>query len=186
MGTRSEIHIRDKDKNHDGTHNVIELWKHWDGYPDSMKELFEEFAVFMKESCGNQPHRLMCTEDLAALLISKSYLDMVKQNKKMAEQFKNTKDCECYPDIRPRGIIEDAEYIYLLEIDSDDNTYANAYLHVKCYDSAESAELREQFRNGTEPDPKSFMDAERLEEYGDTIDYKIPLNLPGQSCVICG
>lgn len=176
MGTRSEIHIRAGDAK---DYEVIELWKHWDGGPEGMKELFTEFGAFMKASCGDQPHRLFYPQDLSALLIAHSYLDAMERNKMRAKGM-SIRNRECYPDIRPRGGIEDCEYVYLLEVVSPDKTYANARLHVKCYSTSESPELRKQFKEGTEPAPvPPTYDGET--ESAELYEYDIPLNLPGQS-----
>ena len=105
MGTRSEIYVR----NPDG--ETIELWKHFDGYPEYMVPFFKAFAKWARNLVGTATHWLTYSPDVAALLIAFDY-DLHKQ-----EQKKRGLPSEyARPDVRPRGGIEDAEYVWILEL----------------------------------------------------------------------
>lgn len=167
MGTRCELHIRDKHTDKDGNtfYDTVELWKHWDGYPDGIKDLLEDFAQFVNKNCANQPHRMLYPEDFASMLIAHSYEDA----KKMAEKHGHDKR-EIYPDIRPRGNISDAEYIYILSMESPTGTYADTQIVVKVFDRGDDEEFRKLIREGKEPTPDS--------------EFTVPLTLPPQSGIM--
>jgi hypothetical protein len=128
MGTRSEIHIRD-------LHTDVELWKHWDGYPEYMMELFREFAKWVYEIVGDQKHWLSYPEDVSAYLIA-YYWEI---DKRINEEFKRKgyKSAYVKPDIRPRGRINDFEYLYIIEVGD--------VWTIKCYKS-ENFELTDEER----------------------------------------
>lgn len=106
MGTRSEIYIRDVRDSHSTT---IELWKHWDSYESEMVPLFKEFAKFAVEAVAGQTHWLGYPQDVAAMLIAFAYTREIKN----AGQYKNH---PTRPDIRPRGDINDLEYVWILDV----------------------------------------------------------------------
>lgn len=163
MGTRCEIYVRTEGEDREGkTHrNVVELWKHWDGYPSGIKELFEDFAQFIRENVGDQPHRLFYAEDFSAMLIAFSFMESKAQNEKFGKP-----ERECYPDIRPKGNIDDAEYYYIVSVESPTNKYSDAVIHVKVFGD-NGGITSEMVKNGTE----GFAQEE----------FDIPLALPGQS-----
>ena len=146
MGTRCELTIRDSGENEDGTkwYNAIELWKHYDGYPSGITKLLNDFAKYAKENCGNQPHKLGYAEDFASALIAFSAINEgdLKPEMKGKVNF--------YPQVVPRGNIDDAEYTYLIERSGE--RYANNVLNVKCYHDANQI-IRDSFKNGTESAP---------------------------------
>jgi len=149
MGTRSEISIRDHwtDGQGENHYSVIELWKHWDGYPEGIKKTLESFIEFVKLSCHNQRHMLFSAEDFAAMLIVSSYNDSKIMNR-------DYEDRDVYPDIRPRGYIDDSEYTYLIDLGEFDAKK----LMVKVYNCQGSQSLRDSFKNGTERTPDSTFD----------------------------
>lgn len=155
MGTRSEISIRDHWTDEQGTkhYSVIELWKHWDGYPEGMKHTLESFIEFVKKSCDNQRHMLFSAEDFAAMLIASSYNDSKVMQEKYAKDYPD-RGIDIYPDIRPRGFIDDSEYTYLIDLGEFDAKK----LEVKVYDCQGSQSLRDSFKNGTERIPDSTFD----------------------------
>jgi hypothetical protein len=167
MGTRSEIMIRTTYEKKDGTKeiDVIELWKHWDGYPDYMIKLFEKFMKFAEDSAGSQKHRLFYAEDISSLLIVFDYLE----KNGYAKPSEND-DREHYPDIRPRGWIDDTSYLYLLEIMGE--KFSEMKLKVKIYHDV-NQELRDAIHKGEEPEPIE----ERI------LDW--PFNGKLQSGIIC-
>jgi len=108
MGTRCEIYVRD------GI-STIELWKHFDGYPEYMFEHFKSFAKFACKIYKNQEHRLTYADDVAALLIAFDY----EYHKKLySKECKKDPSLRFFmaPDIRPRGSLEDADYVYILDL----------------------------------------------------------------------
>jgi hypothetical protein len=116
MGTRSEIWVRDLGHEAEAegqrAHNLVCLWKHWDGYPENMKHLFQRFYKFAVEMMGNNSHWLTYAEDMAGALIAFSYTEA-----KVDDPFG-----ACRPDIRPRGSIRDAEYAWVLDLGDDEMT----------------------------------------------------------------
>jgi hypothetical protein len=114
MGTRCEIHLRGL-----GAH--VELWKHWDGYPEHMMPFFKEFVAWAKEKVENQTQWLLCPEDVAAYLIAFDY----EKAKEVREVY--GLPIPLKPDIRPRGMINDLEYVYIIDL--------GEVWTIKCYES---------------------------------------------------
>lgn len=139
MGTRCEIYIRQEGEDREGnTHrNVVELWKHWDGYPSGIKELLEDFAQFIRENVGDQPHRLFYAEDLSSMLIAFSFMESKAQNEKFGKP-----DRECYPDIRPKGNIDDAEYFYIVSVESPTKSILMRSYTSRCLATMEQSPVR--------------------------------------------
>ncbi|MCR6692370.1 MAG: hypothetical protein MRT15_08260 [archaeon YNP-LCB-003-016] len=138
MGTRSEIHIRDL-----SIGDVIELWKHWDGYPKYMVPLFKEFAVWIRQMVKEQVHWLSYPEDVAAYLIAfewektKEWIESLDEDERRFAYLK--------PDIRPRGRINDVQYVYILDVG---NTWTlKGY---RCEGLELSDEERKMIREGRE------------------------------------
>ena len=157
MGTRSEISIRDhwtdeQGRNH---YSVIELWKHWDGYPEGIEETLKSFVAFINKSCDSQRHMLFSAEDFAAMLIASSYNDSKVMQEKYVKDYPD-RGMDIYPDIRPRGFIDDSEYTYLIDLDGINTNK----LVVKVYDCQGSQRIRDSFKNGTERDPDSTFEVE--------------------------
>ena len=113
MGTRCEIHVRNEESH-------VELWKHWDGYPENMMPLLKEFATWVREKVEDQVHWLLYPEDVSAYLIAFDY----EKVKEMRE--KHGLRIPPKPDIRPRGIINDLKYVYVIDLGK---TWT-----VKCYE----------------------------------------------------
>ena len=120
MGTRCEIIIYETNDEGEVT-DKVELWKHWDGYPDYVVEMIKEFGKFARKLARSQIHWLGYAQDVASMLIVYDYED----RKKFVEQLK-PKDREFFlemgflkPDVRPRGFMEDAEYVYALVIEKE-------------------------------------------------------------------
>jgi hypothetical protein len=110
VGTRSEIYVR----NHEVT---IELWKHWDGYPEYMVPYFKEFAKFARRTFRHAPHRLTYPEDVSALLIAFDYITCRKMYMEMRKQYRDThRFFSICSDIRPRGRIDDFQMIWILDL----------------------------------------------------------------------
>jgi hypothetical protein len=163
MGTRSETHIRTSYEREDGTKHgdVVELWRHWDGSPDSMIELFENFAKEMPIIAGNQPHRMQYAQDMAALLIVYDAYQRAEGMEKLATHLKDEISksmIDKLPDMRPRGNIDDAEYIYLLELTFPSERYDESVLVVKVYDDGDWENLRASFKTCTEPEPSEIKE----------------------------
>jgi len=106
MGTRSEICIT-------ANGYKVELYKHWDGYPDYMIPLFEDLRKFCVKKVKEQKHWLTYPMSVAGYLIAKDFIDSEKQ--KLAYS---------HPDIRPMELTltgklnksEDTEYRYILDV----------------------------------------------------------------------
>jgi hypothetical protein len=108
MGTPCEIYIKDK-------YTIIQLWKHFDGYPEYMFQHFINFVDFALKIFKNQEHKLAYAVDVSSLLIAYDY----EYHKKFYnKQCKKDPALRFFmaPDIRPRGSLEDADYIYILDI----------------------------------------------------------------------
>jgi len=116
MGTRSEIYVRRKWD--DGYFEVVELWKHWDGYPEYMLPFFRRFARFARDCVKEQKHWLTYPPDIASLLIAFDWEEKKKEAKRMRKM-----GMEIYlkPDIRPRSDIQDARYAYILDLPQEEN-----------------------------------------------------------------
>jgi hypothetical protein len=110
VGTRSEIYVR----NHEVT---IELWKHFDSYPDYMIPFFKEFAKFARRTFRYSQYRLTYPEDVAALLIAFDHIVHRRMFIKMKKEFNDVhKFFSPCSDIRPRGNIEDFDMVWILDL----------------------------------------------------------------------
>lgn len=151
MGTRCEIWLRQK---YDGKNEpaVVDLWKHWDGYPEAMIPLFENFVKFVAGEIGDQGFWLCDPIDAATWLIVFDYLENVKERKKLEDGCDYSLGIKASPDIRPRGEIRDAEWTWILDLP---NNTKDAKLIVKGY-NIEGMDKR--IRNGTEEEPEEFKE----------------------------
>ena len=128
MGTRCEIYLRRWD---DGYCEVVELWKHWDGYPEHMFPFLRRFASFTSECVGDQRHWLTYPTDMAAMLIAFDYEERRLRGEKYLR-----------PDVRPRGDIRDAEYAYVVDLPGE----AEGYMEVTCYRICRGEGLKDRDR----------------------------------------
>jgi len=106
MGTRSEIYIRNL-----GDGITVELWKHWDGYPDYMVPFFKDFAKWCAKMYKRQAHWLTYPGDVAAFLIAYDWRIHKEHQEEMGYDTTFAK-----PDVRPIAGIEDAEYLWILDL----------------------------------------------------------------------
>jgi hypothetical protein len=111
LGTRSEIYIRCKEDN-----DVIELFKHWDGYPEHVIPYLSRFAAWAKRMVKYQLLWLTYPEDVAALLIAYDFVSHRRLWKRFYGNNYSVK-ANVKPDIRPRGLINDLiRYVYVLDV----------------------------------------------------------------------
>jgi len=122
MGTRSEIYVRRKwDKSY---FEVVELWKHWDGYPEYILPYLRRFTGVAKECVKDQKHWLTYPRDIASPLIAFDYEQRKKECENLEDEVKYLK-----PDIRPKSDIRDAAYAYIIDLPKDED----GMLKVSCY-----------------------------------------------------
>jgi len=90
---------------------TIALWKHWDGYPEYMVPWFKDFATWCEDLFVEEFHWLTYPSSVGAFLIAYDW----KIHKEHQEEMGFPKTY-ARPDVRPRGIIEDAEYLWILDL----------------------------------------------------------------------
>jgi hypothetical protein len=117
LGTRSEIYIRCRIRDNVNVPNaVIELYKHWGGYPEFMVKHITQFARWARRMVKDQLHWLLYPEDVAALLITYDFMYLKKLYKRLYGNEFSTR-AHIKPDIIPRGFINDLiEYVYILDV----------------------------------------------------------------------
>ena len=180
MGTRAELYIRVKDKRYV---SMTALWRHYDGYPDYVVEQLREFINWFREKYSGQHHWLLMPETVASELI---YYEGMKKSEYAREYEDETlRNLLSRPDWRPllgyhnfthrmeKGkLIEDAEYIYIMNIEVDGN---DIVVNIKGYRHGElrEEEIREVFEKGRLAGEKPVVD--------ETIRVK-----PVQSIVVLG
>lgn len=111
MGTRCNIIVMNPAE----PRALVELWKHYDGYPEFIIPLIREalrYALYDVRG-GRHYHMLASPNLVAAWLIIYSYMEdewrwMVTSGPDFREKY------PFWPDLRPRGWILDAEYTYFL------------------------------------------------------------------------
>jgi hypothetical protein len=102
MGTKSETVIWDGD-------TMIVLYKHWDGYPDHMIQVFREVADFASYMAVDQLHWLSYTEVVASFTIT--YYGLL--SKELRDKYR----WPLNPDFRPCGKTADfVEFVYVLDL----------------------------------------------------------------------
>ena len=110
MGTRGEVYVRNSE-------GVIELWRHYDTYPDYMEPYFRLFAKYAAWCVGSQKHWLTYPEDVAAMLIAFDHEVTVAAHLAYSVEL-----FEGRPDLRPRGGINDFEYVWINDIPNANQT----------------------------------------------------------------
>ena len=161
MGTRGEIYVRNPT-------STVELWRHYDTYPDYMVPYFKLFAQYAAWCVGNQRHWLTYPEDVAAMLIAFDYEIHV------GDMFGPSP-----PDMRPRGRINDFEKVWILDIPAL-NEVEDIVWRVRGFDhryGSDEKAMRNAIRKGQDRLLSKYLKK--------TVDFEIrPENSGG--CKLCG
>jgi len=169
MGTRGEFYVRNSS-------SIIELWRHFDTYPEYMVPYLKAFAKYAAWCVGSQRHWLTYPEDVAAMLIAYDYeLVLARQMRFAPKGF-----FEGRPDLRPRGCIDDFEKVWIIDI-PDVNQTDDIVWRVRGFDfqfQTNAEEMRENIKNGKDAMLKNYLKA--------TVEFTVrPVN-GGGGCRLCG
>lgn len=96
---------------------VVELFKMFDGDPSSMEKYLSSFVEWVQED-ERSLSLLRDANIMGALLIA---FDWEWTKKFFAEHAVADVDAQNHPDTRPRGDIEDADYLYLIDLPQRDD-----------------------------------------------------------------
>ena len=173
MGTRGEIYIRSPSC-------TIELWRHFDSYAEYMVPYFKGFAAYAAWCASGQTHLLTYPEDLAAMVVAYDYECTLA-----AILSFDLKYAVKRPDARPRGRIDDFEWVWILDI-PEEVTIANFserenivwVVRGYVWKAGDSEEMRAAIRERRDGDLKKYLKKK--------VEFRIEPKAAGGGCRICG
>jgi len=107
MGTRCEIVVANRD------YGMVVLYKHWDGYPDTILGILRDAGDLMAWMAKDQTHWLTYPTDVASFIIFYDGLLTLDETNRVGYKY----SFPFHIDIRPIGGLADyIEYLYVVDL----------------------------------------------------------------------
>ena len=137
------------------TIEVVELFKKFDGEPKQMFKWFRGFADWVQRIVDTQPATtLRDANTMSALMI---VFDM-DWTKKFVENHPEQPKTAIIPDVRPRGSLDNCEFLYLVDLPFQEDIIKNEWnIRIRCWPTdAHNDRYLELIQKGNAP-PKGAL-----------------------------
>jgi hypothetical protein len=141
---------------------VVELWKRFDGEPKRMFEWFQVFTDWVQDVANTEPATVLKDANIMAALMIVCDQKWVED---FYEKYPDQKPKAIHPDIRPRGNIVDAEYLYCVDLPLKEDTTDGVWrIRVRCWRIVEhNGRYLDLIHEGKAP-PQKSMEQEQVFE----------------------
>jgi hypothetical protein len=145
---------------------VIELYKRFDGDPGRMFDWFKKFCDWVQCQANTEPATVLKDANIVSSL-------MIVYDMQWTEEFYSNypdqRPNAIFPDVRPRGNIEDAEYLYVVDLPLKEDTVEGVWrIRVRCWHMVEhNSRYLELVHEGKAP-PQKAMEREEIYELNRT------------------
>lgn len=141
---------------------VVELYKRFDGDPGRMFDWFKKFCEWVQVVANTEPATVLKDANITASLMI--VFDM-QWTEEFYSNYPDQKPGAIFPDVRPRGNIEDAEYLYVVDLPLKEDTVEGVWrIRVRCWYMVEhNSRYIELIHDGKAP-PQKAMEREEIFE----------------------